>query len=75
MPASYEPALTRGCSAVQFGMEMWARFAHKSLWHDYAPGWALHKSHHEPRKGPFEVRGADGCLARRKPGSPFEDER
>ena len=39
-----------------FGMEMWARYAHKALWHDYEPGWALHKSHHEPRTGPFEVR-------------------
>ena len=37
-------------------MEMWARYAHKALWHDYEPGWALHKSHHEPRTGPFEVR-------------------
>lgn len=39
------------------GMEMWARWAHKALWHDFQPGWALHKSHHEPRIGPFEV----GC--------------
>jgi hypothetical protein len=38
-----------------FGMEMWARYAHKALWHDFTPGWALHKSHHEPRTGPFEV--------------------
>eukprot|EP00798_Chlamydomonas_sp_ICE-L_P003844 gene3844-13906_t len=38
-----------------YGMEMWARYAHKALWHDYAPGWALHKSHHEPRTGPFEA--------------------
>nr|AEN25578.1 beta carotene hydroxylase [Dunaliella salina] len=38
-----------------FGMEMWARFAHKSLWHDLPSGWALHKSHHEPRTGPFEA--------------------
>lgn len=37
-----------------FGMEMYARFAHKVLWHDFAPGWALHKSHHMPRTGPFE---------------------
>ncbi|GBF99089.1 beta-carotene hydroxylase [Raphidocelis subcapitata] len=37
------------------GMELWARFAHKSLWHDFRPGWALHKSHHEPRTGPFEA--------------------
>jgi hypothetical protein len=40
------------------GMEMWARWAHKALWHDFAPGWALHKSHHEPRIGPFEVRAS-----------------
>ncbi|KAF5833419.1 beta carotene hydroxylase [Dunaliella salina] len=38
-----------------FGMEMWARYAHKSLWHDLPSGWALHKSHHEPRTGPFEA--------------------
>ncbi|PNW83929.1 hypothetical protein CHLRE_04g215050v5 [Chlamydomonas reinhardtii] len=38
-----------------FGMEMYARFAHKVLWHDFEPGWALHKSHHEPRTGPFEL--------------------
>ncbi|KAL3162544.1 hypothetical protein ABBQ32_010198 [Trebouxia sp. C0010 RCD-2024] len=36
------------------GMEMWARWAHKTLWHDFIPGWKLHKSHHEPRTGPFE---------------------
>lgn len=35
-------------------MEMWARWAHKALWHDYQPGWALHESHHVPRVGPFE---------------------
>jgi beta-carotene 3-hydroxylase len=38
-----------------FAMEMWARWAHKALWHDLPGGWALHKSHHEPRTGPFEV--------------------
>jgi beta-carotene 3-hydroxylase len=37
------------------GMEMWARWAHKALWHDAPAGWALHKSHHEPRVGPFEA--------------------
>lgn len=37
-------------------MEMYARVAHKYLWHDFKPGWELHKSHHEPRHGPFEVR-------------------
>ena len=36
-------------------MEMWARWAHKALWHDFAPGWTLHKSHHAPRLGPFEA--------------------
>ena len=41
-------------AAVQAGMEMWARWAHKALWHEFVPGWALHKSHHEPRTGPFE---------------------
>ena len=39
---------------LQIGMELWAQFAHKALWHDYEPGWALHKSHHVPRVGPFE---------------------
>ena len=38
----------------QIGMEMWARYAHKALWHDFEPGWRLHKSHHVPRLGPFE---------------------
>ncbi len=35
-------------------MELWAQFAHKALWHDFEPGWKLHKSHHVPRVGPFE---------------------
>ena len=46
------------CVWVQFGMEMYARFAHKVLWHEFEPGWALHKSHHKARVGPFEVRAA-----------------
>jgi len=37
------------------GMEMWARWAHRALWHDAPAGWALHKSHHAPRLGPFEA--------------------
>ena len=40
--------------AFQVGMEMWARWAHKALWHDFQPGWKLHMSHHVPRIGPFE---------------------
>lgn len=50
---SVDPWISFVCP--QFGMEMWARYAHKALWHDFQPGWALHKSHHEPRIGPFEV--------------------
>lgn len=41
--------------AAQVGMEMYARWAHKVLWHDNEAGWSLHKSHHEPRIGPFEA--------------------
>lgn len=37
------------------GMEAYARWAHKALWHDNPWGWALHRSHHEPRTGPFEA--------------------
>ncbi|KAK9829178.1 hypothetical protein WJX72_004346 [[Myrmecia] bisecta] len=37
------------------GMEAWARWAHQALWHDFQPGWGLHRSHHEPRVGPFEA--------------------
>ncbi|KAL6581489.1 Phospholipase A2 crotoxin acid subunit CA [Orobanche minor] len=35
------------------GMEFWARWAHKSLWH--ASLWHMHESHHKPREGPFEL--------------------
>lgn len=60
----------RCCVAVpQFGMEMYARFAHKVLWHDFEPGWALHKSHHEPRTGPFEVSNVRQPLTRQRPAS------
>ncbi|XP_062074410.1 beta-carotene hydroxylase 2, chloroplastic-like [Humulus lupulus] len=34
------------------GMEFWARWAHRALWH--ASLWQMHKSHHRPRDGPFE---------------------
>ena len=37
------------------GMEMYARVVHRHAWHDYQPGWLIHKSHHEPRTGPFEL--------------------
>lgn len=40
---------------MQVGMEMYARWAHKALWHDFQPGWAIHESHHKPRIGPFEA--------------------
>ncbi|KAK6135261.1 hypothetical protein DH2020_031004 [Rehmannia glutinosa] len=35
------------------GMELWARWAHKALWH--ASLWHMHESHHRPREGPFEL--------------------
>lgn len=35
-------------------MEFIARYLHKYFWHDFEPGYRLHKSHHEPRVGPFE---------------------
>ncbi|KAJ7529482.1 hypothetical protein O6H91_15G052500 [Diphasiastrum complanatum] len=34
------------------GMEFWARWAHRALWH--ASLWNMHESHHRPREGPFE---------------------
>lgn len=35
------------------GMEFWARWAHRALWH--ASLWHMHESHHKPRVGPFEL--------------------
>ncbi|CAN4101413.1 unnamed protein product [Withania somnifera] len=35
------------------GMEFWARWAHRALWHDSL--WHMHESHHKPREGPFEL--------------------
>ncbi|KAH6760572.1 beta-hydroxylase 1 [Perilla frutescens var. hirtella] len=35
------------------GMELWARWAHRALWH--ASLWHMHESHHRPREGPFEL--------------------
>ncbi|VAI10030.1 unnamed protein product [Triticum turgidum subsp. durum] len=35
------------------GMEFWARWAHRALWH--ASLWDMHESHHLPRDGPFEL--------------------
>ncbi|KAL6990490.1 Phospholipase A2 crotoxin acid subunit CA [Sarracenia purpurea var. burkii] len=35
------------------GMEYWARWAHRALWHDSL--WHMHESHHRPREGPFEL--------------------
>ncbi|CAH2080354.1 unnamed protein product [Thlaspi arvense] len=37
------------------GMEFWARWAHRALWH--ASLWHMHESHHRPREGPFELNG------------------
>ena len=59
-------ALLTAGSAV--GMELWARWAHRALWHGSMweldphlqfpftrPIWDLHKSHHKPREGAFEA--------------------
>nr|C3VEQ1.1 RecName: Full=Beta-carotene 3-hydroxylase, chloroplastic; Short=OgHYB; AltName: Full=Beta-carotene hydroxylase; Flags: Precursor [Oncidium hybrid cultivar]ACP27626.1 beta-carotene hydroxylase [Oncidium hybrid cultivar] len=35
------------------GMEYWARWAHRALWHTSL--WHMHESHHRPRDGPFEL--------------------
>ncbi|KAJ8768591.1 hypothetical protein K2173_022711 [Erythroxylum novogranatense] len=35
------------------GMEYWARWAHKALWHSSL--WNMHESHHRPRNGAFEL--------------------
>ncbi|CAK9185069.1 unnamed protein product [Ilex paraguariensis] len=46
-----------GTFALSFGaavgMEFWARWAHRALWH--ASLWHMHESHHKPREGPFEL--------------------
>ncbi|XP_027365620.1 beta-carotene hydroxylase 2, chloroplastic-like [Abrus precatorius] len=38
------------------GMEFWARWAHRALWH--ASLWHMHESHHRAREGPFELNDA-----------------
>jgi hypothetical protein len=38
---------------AQVGMEFWARWAHRALWH--ASLWHMHESHDRPREGPFEL--------------------
>ncbi|KAF2313354.1 hypothetical protein GH714_010526 [Hevea brasiliensis] len=38
------------------GMEFWARWAHKALWH--ASLWKIHESHHRAREGPIEMNDA-----------------
>lgn len=35
------------------GMEAWARWAHRALWHSSL--WSMHESHHRTREGPFEL--------------------
>lgn len=41
-------------AGAAFAMELWALWAHRALWHDTPMLWELHRSHHEPRVGPFE---------------------
>ncbi|KAJ6426553.1 hypothetical protein OIU84_022199 [Salix udensis] len=38
---------------MEVGMEFWARWAHRALWH--ASSWHMHESHHRPRNVPFEL--------------------
>lgn len=47
----YVQWMLAGC--LQVGMELWSRWVHKTLWH--APMWQIHKSHHRPREGAFEL--------------------
>ncbi|RZR90284.1 hypothetical protein BHM03_00018152 [Ensete ventricosum] len=42
-----------GPTRSSVGMEFWARWAHRALWH--ASLWHMHESHHRPRDGPFEL--------------------
>ncbi|XP_009586989.2 beta-carotene hydroxylase 2, chloroplastic-like [Nicotiana tomentosiformis] len=46
-----------GTFALSFGaavgMEFWAIWAHRALWHDSL--WHMHESHHKPREGAFEL--------------------
>ena len=43
-----------------FAMEVLAYFAHRFLFH--GPLWFLHRSHHEPRKGPLEWNDVFGLI-------------
>ena len=42
-------------AGAAFAMELWALWAHRALWHETPLLWKLHRSHHEPRVGPFEA--------------------
>jgi len=39
---------------VAFAMEHWSRLLHGRVWHGRLM-WALHRSHHRPRRGAFEA--------------------
>ncbi|KAK8520979.1 hypothetical protein V6N12_004899 [Hibiscus sabdariffa] len=47
---SFTFALSVGAAV---GMEYWARWAHRALWH--ASLWHMHESHHRAREGAFEL--------------------
>ncbi|GAB2265158.1 Phospholipase A2 crotoxin acid subunit CA [Dionaea muscipula] len=53
-----------GTFALSFGsavgMEFWARWAHRALWH--ASLWHMHESHHRPRDGAFELNDVFAIL-------------
>ncbi len=39
--------------AAFIGMEFWAAFVHRILYHGVF--WSIHRTHHRPRRGPFEM--------------------
>ncbi|XP_010445052.1 PREDICTED: beta-carotene 3-hydroxylase 2, chloroplastic [Camelina sativa] len=53
VPASEMFATFALAVGAAVGMEFWARWAHRALWHDSL--WNMHESHHKPREGAFEL--------------------
>ncbi|XP_010482624.1 PREDICTED: beta-carotene 3-hydroxylase 2, chloroplastic-like [Camelina sativa] len=53
VPASEMFATFALAVGAAVGMEFWARWAHRALWHDSL--WNMHESHHKQREGAFEL--------------------
>ncbi len=47
-------------AAVAAAMDLWAALLHEVVWH--GPLWAIHRSHHTPRRGRFEANDALSAL-------------